>query len=243
MRSFRGILCCQDSKSKAIGLLSALLLFMSLIPAAEAQEYAVGSYSAFIGAEDLANSRGVRLTDAVQVLRQDRANVHRFGIIHVGDESDPWFFQPAARAAMEGMFRAGGGIDRQDARLILGGNVSVVVTIFAVNGNFTSLQVHVAGAPRAMMRSDQGIVPPRPGPNPNMGCLVQGLDPNGDGFLAVRAGPGTQYRQIGELRNGDAAYLGAYCQGRWCYVEGGAIDGREVDFRGWIFDRWCMFYP
>ena len=76
------------------------------------------------------------------------------------------------------------------------------------------------------------------------GCQVQGLDPNGDGFLALRAGPGTNYPQIGQLRNGDAAYLASRsARGRWLYVENGAIDGREARFRGWIYDAWCEFYP
>ncbi|MDW4500364.1 SH3 domain-containing protein [Sulfitobacter sp. D35] len=75
------------------------------------------------------------------------------------------------------------------------------------------------------------------------GCLVQGLDPNGDGFLALRAGPGSDHAQIGSLRNGDAAYLAAPPAGRWLYVENGAIGGREAKFRGWIYDAWCQFYP
>ena len=227
---------------RTLAVLIGTLYIGTMASAAFAQEYAVGSYRAFIGPEDLTNSRGVRLSTAAQVLRQDRANVYRYGIAHAGDEDDPWFFQPSARGAMDGMFRAGGGIDPRTARLILNGNVSVVVTIFARDGNFTSLRVDVAGAPRAAT-SGFDIVRPKPGPDPEMGCLVRGLDPNGDGFLALRAGPGTSYRQIGELRNGDAAYLGAFCEGRWCYVNGGAIDGRETSFEGWIYDKWCEFYP
>jgi len=74
------------------------------------------------------------------------------------------------------------------------------------------------------------------------GCLVSGLDPNGDGFLALRAGPGSKYRQIGRLHNGDAAYL-RKCDGKWCYVENGALNGREAIFNGWIYTAWCEFYP
>ncbi|MGQ0567630.1 MAG: hypothetical protein ACT4OK_21555, partial [Gemmobacter sp.] len=35
------------------------------------------------------------------------------------------------------------------------------------------------------------------------GSVVTGLDPNGDNFLAVRSGPGTEYRKIDELHTGD----------------------------------------
>ena len=74
------------------------------------------------------------------------------------------------------------------------------------------------------------------------GCLVKGLNPNGDGFLALRTGPGTNHSKIGELRNGDAAYI-RKCQGKWCYVENGSRNGREARFSGWIYDKWCEFYP
>ena len=88
----------------------------------------------------------------------------------------------------------------------------------------------------------QNIVPPQGERITDTGCLVTGLDPNGDGFLALRTGPGSHYQQIGSLHNGDAAYMRA-CLGKWCYVENGAHNGREARFRGWIYTAWCEFYP
>lgn len=88
----------------------------------------------------------------------------------------------------------------------------------------------------------QNIVQPTGPLSNDTGCLVQGLDPNGDGFLALRAGPSSSYQQIGSLRNGDAAYIRA-CQGKWCYVENGSINNVETRFRGWIYTAWCQFYP
>lgn len=37
--------------------------------------------------------------------------------------------------------------------------------------------------------------------------VVSGLNPNGDGFLAVRAGPATRYAKRGELYNGNQVYV------------------------------------
>lgn len=37
--------------------------------------------------------------------------------------------------------------------------------------------------------------------------VVVGLDPNGDGFLAVKAGPGLRYRRIDKLFNGEKVYI------------------------------------
>ncbi|XSG81907.1 MAG: integron [Methyloligella sp. ZOD6] len=36
---------------------------------------------------------------------------------------------------------------------------------------------------------------------------IAGLDPNGDGFLAVRAGPDGSYAMLDQLHNGDAVYI------------------------------------
>lgn len=76
------------------------------------------------------------------------------------------------------------------------------------------------------------------------GCLVSGLDPNGDGFLSVRTGPSTQNREVARVRNGDALYLDTrQCQGNWCYAQGASVNNREVNLTGWFYTAWCQFYP
>ncbi len=125
--------------------LTLVILMLSLGSPSTAQEYQVGSYRAWIGVEDLFNSRGQRLSDAAAILRQDRANFHKFGIRHAGDESELWFHIPAERAAMAAMFQAGGGIPGYVQELVVQGNVPVYVTLYAVDGNFTRLTVDVPG--------------------------------------------------------------------------------------------------
>jgi hypothetical protein len=44
--------------------------------------------------------------------------------------------------------------------------------------------------------------------------LVRGLDPQGDGFLAVKAGPGLGYKRIDKLYNGEQVYLCGF-KGDW----------------------------
>ena len=65
------------------------------------------SYTAYIGIEDLHNSKGARLTQPWQVLRQDRANFHKFGIRDPEDESDGFFSNKGNRALLEKMLRKG----------------------------------------------------------------------------------------------------------------------------------------
>src|SRR5262245_48957849 len=47
--------------------------------------------------------------------------------------------------------------------------------------------------------------------------VVEGLDPAGDGFLAVSSGPGSQYGEIDRLYNGEKVYLCAD-KGKWLGV-------------------------
>ena len=67
------------------------------------------------------------------------------------------------------------------------------------------------------------------------GCglsVVVGLNPGGDGFLAVRSGPGTEYRQIDELHNGDLVRTCAI-HGQWIGIYYG-----EPRLRGWAHGNW-----
>ena len=57
------------------------------------------------------------------------------------------------------------------------------------------------------------------------GCAsstVAGLDPGGDGFLAVRTGPGADHQKIGELRNGDVVRT-CDARGAWVAVVYGPV--------------------
>ena len=77
---------------------------------------------------------------------------------------------------------------------------------------------------------------------------VRGLDPDGDGFLAVRRGPGSQYAMIDKLHNGDMATI---CdeRGKWIGIVYGRHCGLETyvakrrAYRGpcrsgWVYGKW-----
>jgi hypothetical protein len=120
---------------------AAVVACLGLSGAAKAQEI-VGSYAAYIGEDDLYNSQGVRLTAPWQVLRQDRANYHKFHIRQRGDEGDPFFSDVNNRAAMEQMVM-NGSIDRDAARDLLRGGATVYVTIYGHNGRGDYVNVTV----------------------------------------------------------------------------------------------------
>ncbi|WP_018699319.1 SH3 domain-containing protein [Amorphus coralli] len=77
---------------------------------------------------------------------------------------------------------------------------------------------------------------------------VANLKPGGDGFLAVRAGPGTDHRKLDQLKNGDRVWLFDQ-RGDWVgviydveLVACGPIDKTRMPphpgRRGWIHMNW-----
>jgi len=83
--------------------------------------------------------------------------------------------------------------------------------------------------------------------------VVHGLDPRGDGFLAVKAGPGLGYKRIDKLYNGEQVYLCGF-KGDWFAIvytkqgDGSACNvtkpwPRSMPYTGpcrsgWVHRRW-----
>ncbi|MDF0599890.1 hypothetical protein P1J78_04005 [Psychromarinibacter sp. C21-152] len=107
----------------------ALAALLALPGAVQAQQL-LESYTAYLSAHDHYNSRGVRLTAYWQVIRQDRANFHRFGTGDPQDEWDRFFGSMQNRAVME--------------QMILNGTVEPGVASYIVN-NEVMVQVDVYG--------------------------------------------------------------------------------------------------
>lgn len=120
-------------------ILAAAALTLSTLPL-RADEL-LADYVAFIGQDDLYNSKGTRLSEPWQILRQDRANYHRFGVSQPGDEWDPLFQDKGNRAIMERMVQHGS-IAQAAGRSIVQGGVMVRVKVYD-NGSRDYLRVTV----------------------------------------------------------------------------------------------------
>jgi hypothetical protein len=81
-----------------------------------------------------------------------------------------------------------------------------------------------------------------------MSSMVSGLKANGDGFLAVRSGPGSQYRKIDELHEGEIVLV-FDGHGEWAGVVYRSPNARcssistkphpvLYEKRGWVHTRW-----
>lgn len=118
---------------------AALALALLMATPAAAQDL-IASYTAYIGQADLYNSNGQRLREPWQILRQDRANFHRFGIRQFADEYDPVFASMQARAQMESLLQQGT-ITPQARRAILRGDLIVHVQVWGWGNRLHSVRV------------------------------------------------------------------------------------------------------
>lgn len=118
-------------------LILSLLLATALFDVAAAQSTItrdssarlIESYRAYIGSDDLYNSKGERLTLPWQIIRQDRANYHAYRRRDRGDEGDSFFSHASNRQKLEAML-ASGSIANDAGNLIVRGNVWIKVNIY-----------------------------------------------------------------------------------------------------------------
>jgi hypothetical protein len=107
------------------GLIAALAL-PSLALAQEPSE----TYEARLSDADHYNSDGVRLATVAAIIRQDRANFHRFGVRDREDQDDAFFESAANRARLEALV-ARSHISPRTRRAILNGEPLVEVFVYS----------------------------------------------------------------------------------------------------------------
>ena len=117
-------------------IITLAIATVACIPTSSQAQRLIGSYVALLSEADHFNSNGQRLTSAAAIIRQDRANYHRYGIRDPEDENDTFFADEGNRAALERMLEHGradpGVIER-----IVNGTVLIRVDIYRdVSGPF-----------------------------------------------------------------------------------------------------------
>ena len=94
-----------------------------------------------LGTEDLFNSKGTRLGSAAAIIRQDRANFHKFGIRHQYDQADPWFGTVSGRNGMERLVR----MSAFTEDIIVRQGALVAVTVFGTGARISRITVEIPG--------------------------------------------------------------------------------------------------
>ena len=122
-----------------VGLVAAAL--MAVAGPALGQNV-IGGYQAFIGTDDLYNSKGVALSAHWQVIRQDRANFHKFGLQQAGDQWDNWFGSYDNRAALE-RWVMNSAMSPSDRSRIMSGGATIYVEILGQGSTANGVRVTV----------------------------------------------------------------------------------------------------
>ena len=90
----------------------------------------LGSYVARLSPHDHEASDGYPLDNAAQVVRQDRANYHKFGWIDAEDTGDSWFASAKARERLQAMLERRGAMDARTRRAIMNGTPLIEVEVY-----------------------------------------------------------------------------------------------------------------
>ena len=114
---------------KTTAALAAIFAAVAVAPAAAKQEEMLESYCAQLSARDHFNSNGQRLTTAAAIIRQDRANFHKFGKRDRGDENDSFFKITANRARLEALI-AEGQSESSALRRVVNGEPRICVEVY-----------------------------------------------------------------------------------------------------------------
>ncbi|MGD1885590.1 MAG: hypothetical protein ACFB01_00360 [Cohaesibacteraceae bacterium] len=103
----------EGRSARRSALVAALAVFALGVPSTASAQL-LADYTTRIGPHDKVNSQGDRLDSAAAILRQDRANVHRFNLADDEDETDTYFTTPEARRGFERLMSRG--LVRSDTR-------------------------------------------------------------------------------------------------------------------------------
>jgi uncharacterized protein YkuJ len=106
-----------------------LLAAVAILTPAAALARPLEVYVARLSAADHFNSNGARLGTVAAVIRQDRANFHRFDIRDPEDEDDSFFDSADNRARLEALI-ARGTVTGRARRAILNGTPLIVVKVW-----------------------------------------------------------------------------------------------------------------
>jgi hypothetical protein len=85
-----------------------IMMTMFVLFVTQSQARLIESYTTRIGKADHYNSRGMRLENAGEILRQDRANFYRYRLRDVDDQSEYYFRSQKHRRVIPYRFRRGG---------------------------------------------------------------------------------------------------------------------------------------
>jgi hypothetical protein len=128
-------------------ILAIALGMLAYHPCPTHAQQLIESYVALLSEADHFNSSGQRLTSAAAIIRQDRANYHRFGVRDPEDEDDSLFADERNRLAVEQMLEGGHAEPGVISRIVNGTALIKVDVYRGASGPF--IRVTLLDHPRA----------------------------------------------------------------------------------------------
>lgn len=133
-----------NMETKKIALIATALLSLSIINSS-GQDYSA-YYVARLSAQDHISSNGAKLSDVASILRQDRANYHKFKKRDADDQTDDFFTSAKNRELIESYFNnvySGDPMSAKDKQAILSGTPLVRVSLVDGINNEKFLSVEI----------------------------------------------------------------------------------------------------
>ena len=118
------------NKAKSLTVAGLLLASFLGVGSAQAGDDMLGSYVARISDRDHHASDGYELSSAAQMVRQDRANWHKFRRRDADDQGDDWFRSNDDRANLQRMLQRGGAMSSSTKRAIVNGEPLIQVDVY-----------------------------------------------------------------------------------------------------------------
>lgn len=118
-----------------------LALTVSMVAGPALADDLIESYSARLSEADHFNSNGQRLTSPAAIIRQDRANYHRFGIRDAEDDGDSFFSNQNNRALMERLIERGRISSSARNRIVNGTPIIDVEVYSGPGGDYVNVTV------------------------------------------------------------------------------------------------------
>lgn len=121
--------------------LTLIAIFAAITPLAKADNL-ICTYAAVLSARDHRSSTGAALRDVASIIRQDRANFHRFRIRDRPDEDDNFFNTVKNREDLEQMLRRRK-LSPQASNEIINGTPYVQVSVYRADEGYYYVTVEV----------------------------------------------------------------------------------------------------
>ncbi len=202
------------------------------------------TYYARISQRDHYGKNGQKLKGVGIILQQDRANYHKYHKRDREDTGDNRFDTRGNRNKIKRML-ARGSTSQKTLDAIRYGTPLVKVKIYP---EYIDVTLESGGGQTQQRQQKKNSAQPRQNKSKKSKCntdgSIRGISSRGDGFVAVRKGPGTKHRMVGKIyRNGTRVKI---CdrKGKWKgIIYGDCIAGSSRSQSGsckggWVYEKY-----